>query len=63
MATIFYGIGFGVVQPALQAWSLNTLPEIGRANATFYTVLDLGIGFGAIIFDKSAICSGIEAIT
>ncbi len=51
-AAIFYGIGFGMIQPALQAWAVNKAPSDrkGMANATFFSFLDLGIGLGAIIF-------------
>ncbi|WP_410200440.1 MFS transporter [Peribacillus frigoritolerans] len=54
MAAIFYGIGFGAVQPALQAWSLEHAARNrkGMANATFYSFFDLGIGFGVTLFGQ-----------
>lgn len=54
IAAILYGLGFGTVQPALQAWSIKTAPihRRGMANATFYSFFDLGIGIGAIAFGQ-----------
>lgn len=53
-AAILYGSGFGALQPALQAWSVEqTSPDRrGMANATFYSFFDLGIGIGAIFFGQ-----------
>lgn len=49
---ILYGLGFGTVQPALQASAINTTPprKRGMANATFFSAFDLGVGLGAITF-------------
>lgn len=51
-AAILYGTGFGMIQPALQAWSVAQAPanRRGMANATFFSFFDLGIGMGAILF-------------
>lgn len=51
-----YGLGFGSVQPALQAWSVEKAPgnRKGMANATFFSFFDLGIGFGALTFGQIA---------
>lgn len=51
-AAILYGSGFGAIQPALQAWSVQEAPvnRRGMANATFFSFFDLGIGIGAILF-------------
>ncbi|WP_025092722.1 MFS transporter [Bacillus safensis] len=51
IASILYGIGFGSVQPALQAATIKLVaPErIGIANASFSTATDLGIGLGAMV--------------
>jgi MFS family permease len=56
IAAIFYGLGFGTVQPALQAWSVQSAPpnRKGMATATFFSFFDLGIGIGAIIFGQVA---------
>lgn len=46
-----YGIGFGSVQPVLQATIVRLVPpdRRGVANASFSTATDLGIGLDAII--------------
>lgn len=51
-AAIFYGLGFGMIQPALQAWAVNKAPSDrkGMANATFFSFFDLGVGLGAMLF-------------
>ncbi|SFL46848.1 Predicted arabinose efflux permease, MFS family [Gracilibacillus orientalis] len=52
VAAALYGLGFGSVQPALQAWAVNQAPDNrkGMANATFFSFFDLGVGVGAIGF-------------
>jgi len=56
IAAGLYGLGFGSVQPALQAWAVDKAPgnRKGMANATFFSFFDLGIGIGAIIFGQLA---------
>lgn len=45
-----YGIGTGILSPALNAWTIDlSLPQYrGRAMATMYIALEMGIGFGAL---------------
>lgn len=52
VAAAFYGLGFGTVQPALQAWAVDKAEanRKGMANATFFSFFDLGIGVAAISF-------------
>lgn len=52
IAAAIYGLGFGSVQPALQAWAVNQAADNrkGMANATFFSFFDLGVGIGAITF-------------
>jgi predicted MFS family arabinose efflux permease len=47
-------MGFGAVQPALQAWAVGSSPKNrrGMANATFFSFFDLGIGIGAMTFGQ-----------
>lgn len=63
-AAIFYGLGFGTVQPALQAWSVKEAPanRRGMANATFFSFFDLGVGLGAITFGQVAHWLGYSSI-
>ncbi|MCH1626669.1 MFS transporter [Fredinandcohnia quinoae] len=64
IAAIIYGLGFGSLQPALQAWSVQSSPphRRGMANATFYSFFDLGIGIGAIAFGQIAHMFGYYSI-
>lgn len=50
-SALLYGLGFGAIQPTLQAWMLRTsTPEqYGTANSLFYNATDLGVAVGAII--------------
>lgn len=52
VAGAFYGLGFGTVQPALQAWAVDKAEtnRKGMANATFFSFFDLGIGTAAMFF-------------
>ena len=63
-AACLYGLGFGTVQPALQAWSIDKVPinRRGMANATFFSFFDLGIGFGAILFGQISHSFGYSSI-
>lgn len=47
-----FGTGFGIIQPGLQAWSVDSAPlhRKGMANATYFSFFDLGIGISAIFF-------------
>lgn len=64
IAAICYGIGFGAVQPSLQAMAVrNVSPQRrGAANATFLSGFDLGIGFGSILWGIAAQAFGYSAI-
>lgn len=54
LAAFLYGLGFGSVQPALQAWSVEKAPmnRKGMATATFFSAFDLGVGTGAMVFGQ-----------
>ncbi|NHN31801.1 MFS transporter [Paenibacillus agricola] len=51
VAAAFFGLGFGAMFPALQAWVITRVdPESrGSATATFYNLFDIGIASGAIL--------------
>lgn len=63
-AAVLYGLGFGTIQPALQAWSVDKAPihRKGMANATFFSFFDLGIGCGAILFGQIGQLFGYDSI-
>jgi predicted MFS family arabinose efflux permease len=63
-AAILYGLGFGTIQPALQAWSVAKAPNHrkGMANATFFSFFDLGIGCGAILFGQISHLFGYDSV-
>lgn len=64
IAGVLYGLGFGTVQPALQAWAVNAAPadRKGMANATFFSFFDLGVGIGAMVFGQLAFSYGYASI-
>ena len=51
IASLFYGLGYGAVQPSLQVWAVNRSPEYrkGAANGTFLSSMDLAFTFGSIL--------------
>lgn len=64
LAAILYGLGFGMVQPALQAMAVDQVPmnRKGMANATFFSFFDLGIGVGAMAFGQISHLWGYRSI-
>ncbi|QDR83152.1 MFS transporter [Sporomusa termitida] len=63
-AAVFYGFGVGALFPALQTWILNLVPASRRsaASATFYNVLDIGAGGGAIMLGLLAGATGYASV-
>lgn len=63
-ASVFYGFGVGALFPALQTWILNLVPAGRRsaASATFYNVLDIGAGGGAILLGLLAGATGYASL-
>ncbi|CCQ97290.1 Arabinose efflux permease family protein [[Clostridium] ultunense Esp] len=56
LSAFFYGIGFGTIQPSLQAWTISRVPpgRRGAANGTFFSSFDLGIGLGSVLLGMVA---------
>lgn len=56
VSALFYGVGYGTLQPALQAWSIQSVAPERRAmaNGLFLNSINLGIAVGSI-------CLGIIA--
>jgi len=63
-AAVFYGIGYGAVQPTLNALVISACPPAKRsaANSTFFSTLDLGIGLGAMAWGVVSQAFGFPAI-
>lgn len=63
-AAVCYGAGFGAVQPALMAWTIQRVPVYrrGAANGTFFSAFDLGIGIGAMLLGAVAEVVGYAAM-
>lgn len=51
LSSLFYGLGYGAVQPSLQAWAVNRSPSNrqGAANGTFLSSMDLSYTLGSIL--------------
>lgn len=51
LSSLFYGFGYGAVQPSLQAWAVNRSPSNrqGAANGTFLSSMDLSYTLGSIL--------------
>ncbi len=64
IAGFIYGLGFGAIQPALQAMAVRSVSHLrrGAANATFFLGFDLGIGAGAILWGLIAEKLGYQII-
>ncbi|RAL21394.1 MFS transporter [Thermoflavimicrobium daqui] len=71
LSSVFYGLGYGMIQPSIQAWTIKLVsPEQrGMANAAFLNSIDLGVAIGsmflgmiataanyAVMYRLSAIC-------
>ncbi|WP_338131286.1 MFS transporter [Cohnella rhizosphaerae] len=59
-AALLYGLGFGAIQPTLQAWMLRSTPRErhGFANSMFYNSTDLGVALGAVLLGAIAAHTG-----
>ncbi|WP_458413410.1 MFS transporter [Schinkia sp. CFF1] len=64
LAAILYGLGFGSIQPALQAMAIDktSMDRKGMANATFFSFFDFGIGVGAMAFGQISHFLGYQSI-
>lgn len=56
VSSLFYGLGYGAVQPSLQAWAVNRSPSNrqGAANGTFLSSMDLSYTLGSILLSSIA---------
>ncbi|TDF98930.1 MFS transporter [Paenibacillus piri] len=60
VSALLYGLGFGAIQPTLQAWMLRSTPreQHGMANSMFYNSTDLGVALGALILGAISSVTG-----
>lgn len=51
LSALLYGLGFGAIQPTIQAWMLRSCQheQHGMANSLFYNSTDLGVATGGLI--------------
>ncbi|MGI9862035.1 MFS transporter [Moorella naiadis] len=64
MAGVLYGLGFGSVQPTLQAMAVADVApnRRGAANGTFFSAFDLGIGLGSTLLGAVAQFTGFAGM-
>lgn len=63
-ASVFYGLGAGLLLPALMTWMLNVVRADRRsaASATFYNMLDVGTSSGIMVLGSLAGSIGYAAM-
>ncbi|RIX53981.1 MFS transporter [Paenibacillus nanensis] len=56
VSALLYGLGFGAIQPTIQAWMLrvSTKEQYGAANSMFYNSTDFGVAVGALLLGAVA---------
>jgi len=64
LSALLYGLGFGAIQPTIQAWMLRsgTPEQHGMANSMFYNSTDVGVAAGSIILGAIASASSYTAM-
>lgn len=64
IAAVFYGVGFGTLQPLMNTIVIRLSPteRLGAANATYYATLDIGFGMGSFMWGAVSQISGFTAV-
>lgn len=64
IAAVFYGVGYGTVQPILNTIVIKFSPSErrGTANATYYATMDIGIGIGAFVWGTISESAGFTVV-
>ncbi|MCR2806439.1 MFS transporter [Paenibacillus soyae] len=59
ISALLYGLGFGAIQPTIQAWMLrsSTKAQYSAANSMFYNSTDFGVAVGALLLGAVATLS------
>lgn len=60
LSALLYGLGFGAIQPTIQAWMIRLVPkeQYGMANSMFYNSTDLGVAAGALLLGAISAATG-----
>ncbi|WP_306433939.1 MULTISPECIES: MFS transporter [Paenibacillus] len=60
VSALLYGLGFGAIQPTIQAWMIRLVPkeQYGMANSMFYNSTDLGVAAGALLLGAISAATG-----
>lgn len=64
LAAVFYGVGYGTVQPIMNTIVIKLSPpeRRGAANATYYATLDIGFGIGSFAWGVVSQLAGFTAV-
>ena len=64
LAAVFYGIGYGTLQPIMNAIVIKLAPpeRRGSANATYYATMDISFGIGSIVWGAASQYLGFTAV-
>ncbi|PYI56637.1 MFS transporter [Paenibacillus flagellatus] len=63
-SALLYGLGFGAIQPTIQAWMIRSSPRErhGMANSMFYNSTDLGVAAGSVLLGAISSAAGYAAM-
>ncbi|RJX28288.1 MAG: MFS transporter [Dethiobacter sp.] len=61
---VFFGIGFGFIQPTMLALAISSVPsgKRGAANATYWTAFDIGVAVGSMTWGLVATALGYSTM-
>lgn len=64
LAAVFYGIGYGTLQPIMNAIVIKLAPldRRGSANATYYATMDISFGLGSVIWGAASQSFGFTTV-
>lgn len=64
VAAVFYGVGYGTIQPIMNTIVIKFSPAArrGAANATYYATMDIGFGLGSFVWGGVSQVAGFTAV-
>ncbi len=64
LAAVFYGVGYGTLQPIINAIVIKLAPpeRRGSANATYYATMDISFGLGSLVWGAASQYFGFTAV-